>query len=117
MLSRYFLCIIYIIFSVSGLIIIKMGNDAQINKFLTIPLINLNLSWLSVIGIICYGISFCLYLGIIANYKIGIIIPILGGIVNIAILAASTLLFKEQLGIKSIIGALIIIVGIVIMNI
>ena len=116
-MAKYILCAIYVLFSVSGLLIIKIASTAESTKSFVVPLLNFKVSWLSILGIICYGISFCLYLGVVSNFKLGVIIPLIGGIVNIAILASSTFLLKENIGPKAIIGAVVIIVGIVIMNI
>ncbi len=116
--SKIFLSVLYIIFTVSGLIVMKIGsNAANGNKSLVIPYLNLNLSIVSLVGILLYGISFCLYLGVISNFKLGFIIPLLGGIINIAVLVASVTVLHEQLGVKALLGALIIIIGIVVMNI
>ena len=116
-MSKYILCVAYIFFSVSGLVIIKIGANATEARGITIPMINLHLSTISILGIMCYGISFCIYMGVVANFSIGFIVPLLGGIVNILILVASAFVLQEGLETKSIIGALIVIIGIVVMNI
>ncbi len=115
-MAKYILCAIYVLFSVSGLLIIKIASTAESTKSFVVPLLNFKVSWLSILGIICYGISFCLYLGVVSNFNIGFIIPLLGGVVNVLILLASTFILREGLGLKSIIGALIIVVGIMVMN-
>lgn len=113
---KVILCGIYVMFSVSGLVLIKMGSNTISEKGITIPIIGINLTALTIFGIMCYGISFCLYLGVVSNFDIGFIIPLLGGIVNVLILLASIFILREGLGLKSIIGALIIVVGIMVMN-
>ena len=77
----------------------------------------MSISIWSFMGITCYGISFLLYLGIISKFDLGFIIPIIGGIVNILILIVSYFILKEQLTFNMILGAVITIIGIVIMNI
>ncbi len=113
---KYILCTLYVLFSVSGLVVIKIGSNVENARSITIPLLHLNLSIISIIGMIFYGISFCLYMGVVANFDIGFIIPILGGIVNILILVASVAILKEGLSTKTIIGAMIVAIGIVVMN-
>lgn len=113
---KYVLCIVYILFSVSGLTLIKIGSLQPLDKSIIVPIIDLNLSKATLGGILCYGISFCLYLGVISKFDLGLIIPLLGGIINIAILLISFFILKEQLTYNVVLGAVIIIIGIVIMN-
>ncbi|GFI70639.1 4-amino-4-deoxy-L-arabinose-phosphoundecaprenol flippase subunit ArnE [Lachnospiraceae bacterium] len=113
---KYLLCIVYMTFSLSGLIFIKLGS-LNINPCFNIPLLEITLNRESIIGIICYGISFLLYLGILNQFDLGVIVPIIAGLVNIGVLLASFFIFKERLSINSIAGAIIIILGIFIMNI
>ena len=58
-----------------------------------------------------------LYLGIINKFDLGVIVPIIAGVVNIAVVLASIFVFKETLSTNMMIGALIIIIGIFVMNI
>ncbi len=112
---KYILCAIYIFFSVSGLTLIKMGSNMT-GEGIVLPFINISLSICTIFGIMCYGISFCLYLGVVSSFDLGFIIPIVGGVVNICILLVSFFLLKEKLTVNMIVGAVIVIVGIVIMN-
>lgn len=111
---KYILCVIYLFFSVSGLTFFKVGSMQE--GGLTIPVVNVALSKWTLIGIICYGLSFLIYLCVISKFELGVIIPIIGGAVNILILLVSYFILKENLSACSIIGAVIISVGIVIMN-
>lgn len=113
---KYILCILYVVFSVSGLTLVKVGSE-QSNGNLVIPIIEMSVSKLTLVGLIFYSMSFCLYMGVISKFDLGIIIPILGGIINIAILGVSYFILKEHLTLNMIIGAIVITVGIVIMNI
>ena len=84
--SKYILCVIYVIFSVSGLTFIKIGSRQETYNHIIVPLFDISVSIWSLVGIICYGISFFLYLALISKFDLGIIIPLLGGIINIFIL-------------------------------
>lgn len=114
---KYILCILYIVFSVSGLTLIKLSSMVEVANSIRIPIIGMNLSLISFFGIMCYGLSFCLYLGVISKFDLGVIIPIVGGIINILILIVSCFILKEKLTLNMIVGAVLIIIGIVIMNI
>ena len=112
-MNKYFLCVIYILFSVSGLTLIKYsGNHIELTK-VVIPFINIPISWYFIAGLFCYGMSFVLYMGVITKF----IIPIVGGIINILIMISAIWVLKEKMTINMIVGAIIIILGIVIMNI
>ncbi|MGN0161886.1 MAG: hypothetical protein ACI4AQ_10895 [Lachnospiraceae bacterium] len=114
---RYLLCVVYVLFSVSGLTLIKIGSNRTIPEGICIPVIGMSVSKYTILGILCYGISFCLYLGVVSKFDLGIIIPILGGIVNILIVIISFLILKEKVTANMILGAVIISIGIIIMNI
>lgn len=114
---KYILCVVYILFSVSGLTLIKISSNQVSSQTYTIPILGIAISWWTLAGIFCYGTSFCIYLGVVSKFDLGLIIPLLGGIVNILILLVSFFILKEKLTINMIVGALIITVGIVVMNI
>ena len=56
-------------------------------------------------------------MGVITNFDLGVIIPIVGGIINILIMISAIVVLKEKLTLNAIIGAVIIVFGIIIMNI
>ncbi|WP_294378990.1 hypothetical protein [uncultured Clostridium sp.] len=115
-MSKYLLCGIYILFSVSGLTLIKYGgNHSELAKAV-LPIIDMPISWYVIVGLFCYGMSFILYMGVITKFDLGVIIPIVAGIVNILIMISAIIILKEKLTLNMIIGAVIIILGIVIMN-
>lgn len=114
---KYVFCVIYIIFSVSGLTLVKMGSDPGMKNSFVIPVIDMNVSMITLIGMFCYGISFCLYMGIISKFDIGIIVPIMNGIVNIMIILMAYFVLKEKLTVNMVVGALVIVAGIFIMNV
>ncbi len=113
---KYILCGIYVFFSVSGLTLIKIGSNKTLGYSFEIPVISTSVSIWSFVGIICYAVSFLLYLGVISKFDLGFIIPILGGIINILILLVACFVLKEPLTFHMILGAVIVAAGIVIMN-
>ncbi len=115
--SKYILCVIYVIFSVSGLTFIKIGSRQETYNHIIVPLFDISVSIWSLVGIICYGISFFLYLALISKFDLGIIIPLLGGIINILILVIAYTILKERITLNMVIGAIIIITGIFVMNV
>lgn len=78
--------------------------------------ITLGMSIVSGIGFVCYLGSFLLFTRVITMFDLSYIYPIVTGIVQILTLVASAVVFKENMSIQSVIGAIIVIVGIIIMN-
>lgn len=106
---------IYLIFTTCGLVFIKLGGNtgsiSMINKNITFAI-----NWISLIGFICYILSFLLYTKIVVLFKLSYIIPICTGITQIIILIAAKVIFKEEISLTGIIGAITVTIGIIIMN-
>lgn len=115
-MAKYIICISYIFFSISGLTLMKLASVRTAGKSLAVPVIGITVSALSLCGMACYAISFFLYLGVISSFRLSIVIPVLGGVVNIIILIVSYVILKEEMTVHTAVGAVIVIVGIVIMN-
>ncbi len=112
---NYFLCIIYLLFSVSGLIFMKLGSNQSLNYF-TIPFIQFRITWISAIGYACYIISFLFYTIIISKFELSVIVPVLGGLVNVIVLLAAFFIFKETLNSTKIVGVILVCIGIIFIN-
>lgn len=110
------LVIIYLILTVSGLVLMKLGGNSGTitvaNKEMTF-----GISLISALGFLCYIISFFLYTKIIMMFDLSYIVPITTGIAQILTLIASYVIFKDEMSIQSVSGAIIVIIGILIMNI
>lgn len=110
------LIILYLILTVSGLILMKMGGNTGTisveNKTL-----HFGMSLISGLGFICYLCSFLLFTKIVTMFDLSYIYPIITGIVQILSLVASSLVLKEKMSWQIVIGAIIVIAGILIMNI
>ena len=109
------LVIIYIILTLSGLILMKKGGNPG-SLSVQNGDITFGMNVVSLVGFICYICSFLLYTRIIIMFDLSYISPICTGIVQIATLVASYLIFKEDISKQGIIGASIVIIGIIIMN-
>lgn len=113
---KFVLVFIYIILTLSGLILMKKGGNPgkfNINK----KDINLSMSPVSALGFVCYLCSFLLFTKIVVMFDLSYIMPIVTGIVQIVTLIVGNLIFKEKIDKKAIIGASLVIIGIFIMNI
>ncbi len=112
---KVFLIAVYVILTLSGLFLMKKGGNSgtvQLNE----GNIAFSINWISAIGFICYICSFLLFTRIVIMYDLSYIMPIVTGIVQVLTLVGAALVFKEKMSTQGILGAAIIIVGIIIMN-
>ena len=113
---RIFMIVLYLIFTVSGLILMKKGGNAG-KIAISAGEFSFNISLISALGFICYIISFLLFTRIIMMFEnVSYISPICIGIAQVMIMVASWLILKEKLTGLNIGGAALIIIGVVIMN-
>lgn len=113
---KYLMIIMYLIFTVSGLILMKKGGNAG-KISIGGGEFGFSISWISLLGFICYIISFLLYTRIIMMFEsLSFISPICNGISQVMIVLASWLILKEKITGLNIGGAALIIAGVVIMN-
>lgn len=113
---RILMVALYLIFTVSGLILMKKGGNAGKISF-SAGEFDFNISLISALGFICYIISFLLFTRIIMMFEnVSFISPICNGIAQACIVIASIIFLKEQFTGATIGGALLIIAGVIIMN-
>lgn len=112
---QYILIGVYLILTVAGLIFMKLGGNPG-ELAVKDGTITLGMSIVSGIGFICYLCSFLLFTRVVVMFDLSYIYPIVTGIVQILTLIASAVVFKENMTIQSVVGAIIVIVGIIIMN-
>lgn len=110
---QYLLIVIYLIFTTGGITFMKLGGDS-----LHLSLqggFSLSMGWKTFVGFCLYLVSFLLWQRIVVRYNLSMVVPIVNGIVQLAILVIGLTLFKERLSTMSMVGALLIISGIVLM--
>ena len=109
------LIIMYLLLTVAGLVLMKLGGNSGTitvaNKELTF-----GISLISGLGFLCYIASFLMYTKIIMMFDLSYIVPVTTGIAQILTLIASYVIFKDEMSIRSVGGAVIVIIGILIMN-
>lgn len=109
------LFIVYVCFSVGGLILFKLGSK---NLSLNINLtgFNISINWLVLCGILFYMFSFILWLIIVSKMNLSIAMPIQVGVVNVLVLIASSMVLKESISIVQWVGTFVIIIGLFLVN-
>ena len=112
-MMKYLLTIIYIIFTTCGITFMKLGGDSL--KLGLKDGFSFSMGWKTFVGFACYLVSFLLWQKLLVKYDLSVMVPIVTGIVQIVILIIGYTVFKESFNIVSLIGALLIIIGIVVM--
>ena len=105
----------YVLLASSGLILFKSGS---LNANLTLNIFGLaiNYSVKMILGMLCYGFSFLLWMLIVSKMNLTIAMPLSVAIVNTLIVVESVLILKEKMAITQGIGIFIVIVGVCIMT-
>jgi len=111
-----FLFVLYVVLSSSGLILFKLGALAS-NINLNIFGVAFSFSMKSVIGVLCYGFSFILWMVIVSRMNLTFAMPLSVAIVNTLVVIGSCLILKEKVTFVQVVGIFVIISGVCIMTI
>lgn len=109
------LFLLYVILSSSGLILFKLGS-ANPNIHLSILGLGISFSIKSLIGILCYGFSFILWMVIISRMNLTVAMPLSIALVNTLVVIGSCLILKEKITLNQGIGIFVVIIGVCIMS-
>ena len=109
--------LIYAAISVGGLTCFKLGSQQALSLNVTGGVLSLQISWLSLIGMAMYVLSFLIYLGLVSKIQLSYLMPITTGVVYILTMIASLVVFHETIGPLKAVGVVLVLCGIVLMNI
>jgi len=107
-----FLIIGYVLFAVGGSTLIKYGGLAKVASLITLPIVNVNISLISILGILFYGLSFVLYVLLINKFDLSFISPVTIGVVYVLLMITAVVVFNEQFTVLKTIGCALILAGI-----
>lgn len=108
-----FIC--YVLLASSGLILFKLGS-ANNNLTLNIFGVSINYSIKMILGLLCYGLSFILWMLIVSKMNLTIAMPLNVAIVNTLVVVESCLVLKERITPMQGIGIFIVILGVCVMT-
>lgn len=108
--------IVYIFFTISGLIFMKLG-AGQIGFGFKEGMFTGKIGSKLLLSFVLYGISFIIWSGIVAKNDLTYIVPFASAVVNILSVAIGVWLFKEVLSVTQILGIIIATIGVIMMNI
>lgn len=109
--------LIYVCFSVGGLILLKMGAVNNFEMSVSKGVFELKINSYLLIGMFFYIMSFITSLIVMRNMELSIFYPISAGLGYVCVCVASYYILKEAISFRQIVGMVLILVGIVIMNI
>ena len=110
------LFILYVCLSAGGLILFKLGSgDMRVN--VTSTIFSIRFSWQMLLGIVCYGCSFLLWLYIVSQMNLSLAMPLSVGLVNLLVLLGSSFFLKEQITVFQWAGVMAIVIGLALINI
>ena len=107
---------IYLLLSASGLILFKLGSEIGVAMSITNKIFSLKIGFVSLLGIVCYGCSFLIYLGLVSKLNLSYLVPVTTGIMYVIILVASAVIFKESISTHHIFGCVLVLAGVVLIN-
>ena len=73
---QYIAITIYVLCSVSGLVLFKLGSTEDLTLEINRSFFCLKVGWLSVLGLILYIISFVVYMGLAAKNNLSYLVPV-----------------------------------------
>lgn len=111
---KYILAIIYLICTTGGLAFMKAGGDSLKLSFQ--DGFTFKIGFITFIGFALYIISFLLWQRMLIKYNISTMVPIITGMVQVLVLIIGLFFFKETISIVSLVGAITILTGIIIMG-
>lgn len=114
-IKKSVLVIIYILLTIAGLILMKIGGNTGTISFGEGGF-NFSMNFVSLLGFVSYIASFLLFTNIVVKFELSYIMPITAGIIQVLTLLSGCLIFKEKVTINGIIGISLVIIGIVVMN-
>ena len=109
------LFIIYVILSTSGLILFKLGSSHLTLGFQN-SIFSMNISLITLLGMMCYLISFVLWMIIIGKSEVSYIVPLGVACTNVAVLLSSYFILNETISLNTVIGAALIIIGVIVLS-
>lgn len=108
---KYLLTVFYLLCTTGGITFMKLGGDSLSLSFK--DGISFKIGFITFLGFFLYLISFLLWQRMVVKYDLSTMVPLVTGIVQILVVIIGHFLFKESIGLISIIGIILIIIGIV----
>ena len=106
---------IYLLFSVGGMALFKCFSSGS-QYGMQDGFFKLSIHPLVIIGVLCYMISFFLWLMLISQSDLSKFLPIVSGLGTVIACVVGVLLFHETLNLQKIIGIILIVSGVILVS-
>ncbi len=107
--------VFYVVFAVSGSTLLKLGSTNTVKTLFVVPFINLNVSLITFIGFIFYGLSFIFYMILLSKFDLSFISPLTVGLVYVLLMITAFVFFNESITLFKLLGSSLILIGILLM--
>ena len=108
---------LYVLATAGGLVLLKLGTGGSSFISIVDGKIAWNISTLTILGIVTYGISFILYIMLISKFSLGYIVPLTTALVYVLVFMSSYFIFKESFTSLKIVAIVMIMGGAILLNI
>lgn len=108
--------VIYVFLSATGLTLIKMGLNNNSSMLIDLKGLSLSFSWLLIIGMCLYILSFVTSLFVMKGMNLSIYYPLSAGLIYVLVCILSVIELKEHVSTTQLVGMGVILAGIVLMN-
>ena len=115
-MKKMILVILYILLTITGLVLMKLGGNTG-SILIENMSFSFTMNFIRLIGFISYILSFLLFTNIVVKFDLSYIMPITSGLIQVLTLLSGFFIFNEVISTKGIIGASLVICGIIVMNI
>lgn len=106
----------YVILTSAALIVLRSGASEGAPISFDGGKLQLNISLVTAIGVILFGLSFVLYTYLLSIYDLGYIVPITTALVYTIIFTASYFVFDEKFDAYKIMGIFLVLGGVYVLN-
>lgn len=107
---------LYVLTTSAGLVVLKLGTRIGLPFSYVNDKLHLSMNWVTLSGILLYGVSFLLYVYLISKFDLGYIIPVTAAFVYVLVFFASFMVFKESFTALKVAGIIFIIAGLFLLN-
>jgi len=106
------LLVVYILLSTVGATLIKWGGDPKWKSFFNVPFFDVHISFVSLSGILSYGLSFLIFIVLLNKLDLSYLTPVATGASYALLILSSVIVFHESFTVIKAVGCLIILFGI-----
>ncbi len=98
--------------STTGATLIKFGGSGKIRSSFNVPVVNMDVSLITLLGIFIYGVSFLMFVVLLNKLNMSYFVPVATGVSYVLLMLASIVVFNEGFNVWKALGCILILVGV-----